>query len=321
MIEEIKSEEELKKENELITLNQKIIPTESENQNQNQNELTKTQQTKKEENKKKQQQQQQSHDKTFLDEEGNLLDPNDLSYNSEEETNSVIIFDMELNFVQKISQVDIVFLIDTTKSIKPYLKGIKRYIRKLSFDAKKSISHYLNDDYDVLKFGLVCYRDHDQEGIDNSYVSKILCDLNEDYNIFRQALYGISCKGGDDTCEAVADGLHEAVNLISWREESIKMIYHICGGPCHGSEFNGVNSGDKKFDNYQDGCPCGNQIKNILKSLRGKYIEYNLIALDDSLNNMADKFSKYIKVEFMEIAIEPQEGISGDQSQNDNDDN
>ena len=168
MIEEIKSEEELKKENELITLNQKIIPTESENQNQNQNELTKTQQTKKEEIKKKQQQQQQSHDKTFLDEEGNLLDPNDLSYNSEEETNSVIIFDMELNFVQKISQVDIVFLLDTTKSIKPYLKGIKRYIRKLSFDAKKSISHYLNDDYDVLKFGLVCYRDHDQEGIDNS---------------------------------------------------------------------------------------------------------------------------------------------------------
>ena len=33
MIEEIKSEEELKKENELITLNQKIISAESENQN------------------------------------------------------------------------------------------------------------------------------------------------------------------------------------------------------------------------------------------------------------------------------------------------
>ena len=109
-------------------------------------------------------------DKTILDEEGNLLDPNDLSYNSEEDNNSIIIFDMEINFVKNVSQIDIVFLLDTTKSMNPYLKGIKRYIRKLVFDAKKSISHYLSDDFDILKYGLVAYRDHDQEGLENSYV-------------------------------------------------------------------------------------------------------------------------------------------------------
>jgi hypothetical protein len=38
---------------------------------------------------------------TFEDEEGNLLDPNDLSYNSEDDQNSVIIFDSELHFAQK----------------------------------------------------------------------------------------------------------------------------------------------------------------------------------------------------------------------------
>ena len=262
--------------------------------------------------------QNQTKDKTILDEEGNLLDQNDLSYNSEEDKNSIIVFDMEINFIKNITQIDIVFLLDTTKSVNPYIKGIKRYIRKLLFDAKKSISHFLSDDFDILKYGLVAYRDHDQEGIQDSYVSKILCDLNEDYNIFRQALYGVKCIGGDDTCEAVVDGLHEAVNLISWREDSIKLIYHICGSPCHGSEFNGQKKGGKKFDKYIDGCPCGMDMKNILKTLRGKYIEYNLIGLDDEIKDMAKRFSEFIKVELVEVNFEPQEGISGDQGKNDN---
>ena len=262
----------------------------------------------------------QSYEKEYQDEDGNLLDPNDLSYNSEEDKASIIIFDMEINFVKNITQIDIVFLLDTTKSVNPYLKGIKRYIRKLIFDAKKSVSHYLNDDFDILNYGLVAYRDHDQEGVQGSYVSKILCDLNEDYNVFRQALYDVKCAGGDDTCEAVVDGLHEAVNLINWREDSIKLLYHICGSPCHGSAYNGVKKGGKKFDKYPDGCPCGVDMKNCLKGLRGKYIEYNLIGLDVDLKDMADKFSDYIKVELVEVNIQKEEGVPDEQTVNDNND-
>ena len=261
----------------------------------------------------------QSYEKEYQDEDGNLLDPNDLSYNSEEDKASIIIFDMEINFIKNITQIDIVFLLDTTKSVNPYLKGIKRYIRKLIFDAKKSVSHYLSDDFDILNYGLVAYRDHDQEGVQGSYVSKILCDLNEDYNVFRQALYDVTCAGGDDTCEAVVDGLQEAVNLITWREDSIKLLYHICGSPCHGSDYNGVKKGGKKFDKYADGCPCGVDMKNCLKALRGKYIEYNLIGLDTDLKDMAEKFSDYIKVELVEVNIPPQEGVPNNQTQNEND--
>ena len=261
-----------------------------------------------------------NQNKTFEDEDGNLLDPNDLSYNSEEDQNAVIIFDNEIHFTQKIEQVDMVFLLDTTKSINPYLKGIKRYLRKLIFEAKKSISHYLNDDIDVLKLGLVAYRDHDQENIENSYVSSILCDLTEDYNSFRKALYAINCKGGDDECEAVIDGLHEAINLISWREDSIKLLYHICGSPCHGEKYKSQNvENNNKYDNYEKGCPCGIEVKSTLKSMRGKYIEYSLIALDDGIEKMAEEFSKFTKVELMYSKIEKQEGISGDQMEKEDD--
>lgn len=259
-----------------------------------------------------------NQNKTFEDEDGNLLDPNDLSYNSEEDQNAVIIFDNEINFTQKIEQVDLVFLLDTTKSMNPYLKSIKRYLRKIIFEAKKSISHYLNDDVDVLKLGLVAYRDHDQDNIENSYVSSILCDLTEDYNIFRKALYEIKCIGGDDECEAVIDGLHEAINLISWREDSIKLLYHICGSPCHGTKYKDENvDNNNNYDNYENGCPCGIDVKSTLKSMRGKYIEYSLIYLDEGIKKMAEEFSKYTKIELMNSNFEKQEGISGDQLEKD----
>jgi hypothetical protein len=297
---EMQNDEE--EEIQLTNNNNKLNITQEENQNKNVSTIKENPN--------------QTKDKTILDEEGNLLDQNDLSYNSEEDKTSIIVFDMEINFMKNVKQIDIVFLLDTTKSVNPYLKGIKRYIRKLLFDARKSTSHYLSDDFDILKYGLVAYRDHDQDGIQDSYVSKILCDLNDDYNVFRQALYDVRCVGGDDTCEAVVDGLHEAVNLIAWREDSIKLIYHICGGPCHGSDFNGKNGG-KNFDKYKQGCPCGMDLKNILKTLRGKYIEYNLIGLEDNIKEMAKKFSEFIKVELVEANFEPQEGVSGDQTKED----
>ena len=315
----VQNEDDEIQNNETPAEEENIIQNNKENSFQNQNQIT-NQNIYSEENQITQTQGQipaQSNDKAYQDEEGNLLDPNDLSFNSEEDKTSIIIFDMEINFIKNITQIDIVFLLDTTKSVNPYLKGIKRYIRKLIFDAKKSVSHYLNDDFDILNYGLVAYRDHDQEGVQGSYVSKILCDLNEDYNVFRKALYDVKCAGGDDICEAVVDGLQEAVNLISWREDSIKLLYHICGSPCHGTAYNGVKK-NKKFDKYPDGCPCGVDMKTCLKSLRGKYIEYNLIGLDEDLKNMANKFSDYIKVELVEVNIPPQEGVPNDQTKNDN---
>ena len=315
----VQNEDDEIQNNETPAEEENIIQNNKENSFQNQNQIT-NQNIYSEENQITQTQGQiptQSNDKAYQDEEGNLLDPNDLSFNSEEDKTSIIIFDMEINFIKNITQIDIVFLLDTTKSVNPYLKGIKRYIRKLIFDAKKSVSHYLNDDFDILNYGLVAYRDHDQEGVQGSYVSKILCDLNEDYNVFRKALYDVKCAGGDDTCEAVVDGLQEAVNLISWREDSIKLLYHICGSPCHGTAYNGVKK-NKKFDKYPDGCPCGVDMKTCLKSLRGKYIEYNLIDLDEDLKDMANKFSDYIKVELVEVNIPPQEGVPNDQTKNDN---
>lgn len=267
----------------------------------------------------------QEEDEIYMDENGNVLDENDLSYDSTADPKSVIIFDSELLFMPKINQVEIVFLLDTSRSMKPYQKGVKRFIRKLLFDAKKTISHYENDNLNLLRVGLVGYRDHDAKGSTN-YVSKVLCDLTDDLNFFRGVLFSFKSKSGADQCEAVLDGLNEAINKVSWCPDSMKYLYHICDCPPHGSEFKCDDDEDEEeggdenkekttWDYYEDGCPCNLQTVDLMKALRGKYIEYTVVALTNKLKKMIEEFSKIIRVDVMNPKIEKEEGVSGEQEE------
>lgn len=257
-----------------------------------------------------------SNDKESKREITKSSDPHDDSYDSEKDPVSVIIFDSEINFLTDIEYVDIVFVLDTTNSMSPFFKGIKRFIRKLINDAKKTLSHYKNTNVDMLKIGIVGYKDHintnssyiSSKKSEENYVSKILCDLTGNHNEFKEALFQIKCNGGGDDAEAVLDGLNLATNGIKWRERSLKYIYHICDMPPHGSELNGnVN------DDYKNGCPCGLKHKEILEEIRCKYIEYTVIMLDACLENMIEAFSKYSKIDVMQPNIKKDKNISGKQ--------
>lgn len=231
-------------------------------------------------------------------------DKNDTSYDSVTDPIPVIIFDSEIHFRKDLKEIDIVFLVDTTKSSNPLLKGIKRFIRKLLFDAKKTLSQYEVGSINLLKFGLIVYRDHDQEN--ESYVSKILCELTGDKNKFRKKLYSLDCKGGRDECEAVLDGLYDAVNKMNWRNKSMKFIYHICGSPPHGSDINGGVD-----DEYEDGCPCGKNYQDIIEDLRGKGIDYTVVVVGKGLDSMIANFSKYCKIDVMVPSIQRNNDIDG----------
>ena len=257
-----------------------------------------------------------SYDKESKREITKSSDPHDDSYDSEKDPVSVIIFDSEINFLTDIEYVDIVFVLDTTNSMSPFFKGIKRFIRKLINDAKKTLSHYKNTNVDMLKIGIVGYKDHintnssyiSSKKSEENYVSKILCDLTGNHNEFKDSLFQIKCNGGGDDAEAVLDGLNLATNGIKWRESSLKYIYHICDMPPHGSELNGnVN------DDYKNGCPCGLKHKEILEEIRCKYIEYTVIMLDACLENMIEAFSKYSKIDVMQPNIKKDKNISGKQ--------
>ena len=110
--------------------------------------------------------------------------------------------------IQKELTLDIVFVIDTTSSMKPYIDAAKEVIRK--------ISTAVNSNQKVkgrVRLGLVGYRDKD-----DSYVSKILCTLEAGVDLakFESALGNVKAEGGGDTPEQVYAGLKTAVTQMHW---------------------------------------------------------------------------------------------------------
>lgn len=217
-------------------------------------------------------------------------------YDSDKDANSVLIFDSEIHFLKNVDAVDIVLLIDTTCSMNPYIKSVKHFLRKLIWDARKTLSHFENDSTSLLQVGIVLYKDHDKGN--KSYISKVLLDLTSDIQKFKNLIMKITCSGGEDEPEAVLDGLDTAINQISWREKSLKFIYHVLDAPPHGKNF---NKGLK--DNFNE-CPCKLKHEDVLYDLRGKGIEYSIVKIGNNLNRMIEEFSKIAKFEIITPLLE-----------------
>ena len=212
-------------------------------------------------------------------------------YEPESDPEPIVIFDSELVSVEELKAVDIIFLVDTTASMNCYLKGIKKVMRKIIWDIEKCLSQFIFDDLDVLKVGLVTYKDHDDE--DKLYLTNIDIDLTENLKEVINKIMEIKCSGGRDEPEAVLDGINAAINDVSWREESVKFIYHILDAPCHGKKYN-----DKENDRFKE-CPNNLDAKDLLIEMRNKDIKYSVIKLNSSADLMLQEFQKIINFELL----------------------
>ena len=212
-------------------------------------------------------------------------------YEPESDPEPIIIFDSELVSVEELKAVDLLFLLDSTASMNCYLKGIKRIIRKIIWDIEKCLSQFFFDEIDVLKVGIVTYKDHEDEK--KSYLTNIDINLTENIKEVINKINNLKCSGGGDDPEAVLDGLNTAVNDVNWRDESVKFIYHILDAPCHGKKFNNIEN-----DRLEE-CPNNIDVENLLREIRNKDIKYSIIKLNDSANIMLEEFQKIINVEIL----------------------
>lgn len=224
------------------------------------------------------------------DEDGTNFD-----YNSEDDTTPVVNFDNELHYIKELKAVDIVFLVDCTASMQTFMRGVKKYIRKLVWDAKKCLTQYLIDEPEPIKLGIVKYRDHPPEN--KSFVTEVF-QLSSDDKAFKSEIMKLVATGGGDGPEAVLDGLQAAVSDIHWRDESMKFIYHFCDAPPHGTMYN-----DEK-DGFPDGCPCNIEIESIVGEMRSLSIEYNLIQLNSNLDKFITILSRDLTFDVIKPEIE-----------------
>jgi von Willebrand factor type A domain len=137
------------------------------------------------------------------------------------------------------SALDVVFMIDTTGSMDPYIDEVKQNIIRII----ENVLEYSPK----IRMGCVAYKDHGEEGEEEFYLTKILpltFDQKEIIDFMRAAELYIGEGGGGP--EAVECALHEAAAFI-WDKNAPKAIILIGDKPPHG-----VMDGLKKCTRMRD---------------------------------------------------------------------
>jgi hypothetical protein len=125
------------------------------------------------------------------------------------------------------SALDVVFAIDTTGSMEPYINEVKDNILKIMEDVFEFSQG--------VRMGIIAYKDHGDEGEDEFYLTKILpltFDKKEVVEFLRSPNLHIGV--GGDGAEAVECALYDAVNLNWSSATTPKVIVLVGDKPAHG---------------------------------------------------------------------------------------
>lgn len=151
------------------------------------------------------------------------------------------------------SELDLVFVVDNTGSMSSWIRSAQQNIQRI-------IRDIIASEATNVRFALVAYRDHPPQ--DQSFVTNTH-DFTSNIQDMQRWVDGMRASGGGDAPEAVADGLHDCLNL-SYRPNSTKVAVVIADAPPHGL---GCYS-----DGFPDGCPLGHDPLAIVRDMASKGI-------------------------------------------------
>jgi hypothetical protein len=141
------------------------------------------------------------------------------------------------------TKLDVAFIVDTTGSMKDDIRAVKDSL----FDIVDQVTERTRDL--EIRFGIVSYRDHPPQ--DRTYLTRV-SDFDSKVKRVHKRISSLKPSEGGDTPEAVADGLHDAREKLSWETDAYKVVLLVGDAPPHGREYNSI--GD---DYFPDGCPLG----------------------------------------------------------------
>ena len=190
------------------------------------------------------------------------------------------------------SLYDILYLIDATGSMEPYVKEIKNQCKLINIrllDREPGLS---------FKFGGVFYRDP----VDSIGDVHEVYSLTDDISSFKKSIEKIECSGGGDESEDWVGAYKKVLNM-NWRN-GVKIVIHITDAPAHGRQFIEEDSHSeevpklieiiKKVADYNirviqfsiEGGPtnCFNFFKEIYEKNNGIITFYHLLKIDDVKN-------------------------------------
>ncbi|CAF3378834.1 unnamed protein product [Rotaria socialis] len=169
------------------------------------------------------------------------------------------------------SILDLVFTIDSTSSMAPYIQSAKNNICSI-------ITEIVANEKSDIRLALIEYRDHPPQ--DATFVTRVH-DLTSNIDEMTSWLEDCNAEGGGDLPEAVADAL-AAVLKLSWRPESTKICILISDAPPHGLDQNG--------DTFPNGCPAGHDPARIVRDMAEKHITLYSVGAEPSIVPYRDFF-------------------------------
>ena len=152
---------------------------------------------------------------------------------------------------EKIGQLDLVFVVDNTGSMGPYIANVKSKILEIIRTIKKEEMVHR------LRVGLVSYRDHPPQ--ETTYITQKY-ELTSDTSKIESYVMQMEASGGGDGPEAVSTAL-QVMNRMEFLNESAKIAVLIGDAPPHGVE---------EGDSWPKGTPDGAKWTEEAKRAYGK---------------------------------------------------
>ncbi|MFW9844780.1 MAG: VWA domain-containing protein [Candidatus Thorarchaeota archaeon] len=178
---------------------------------------------------------------------------------------------------EKLGQLDIVFVVDNTGSMGPYIQNVKTKILEIIRTIKKEeLCHRL-------RVGLVSYRDHPPE--ETSYITQKF-ELSSDTSKIEQNVLQMGASGGGDGPEAVSTAL-QVMNKMEYLNESAKIAVLIGDAPPHG-----VEPGDR----WPKGTPDGAKWDKEAKKSFEKGIVIHTVGCFPEITNYQKGVETYEKI-------------------------
>ncbi len=157
--------------------------------------------------------------------------------------------------ISGLNHVDLVFVVDTTGSMGPFIDDAKRRLVDCVGELVKSQAI-------DLQVGLVEYRDHPPQ--EASFVTRAY-PLTGDLETVRATIAGLFAAGGGDAPEAVFDGVLAACRDSHWRTTSCRFAVLVGDAPPHG--YAAPSTRDRRSgarrDAHEVRCTCGLRMQDV----------------------------------------------------------
>jgi len=158
--------------------------------------------------------------------------------------------------VEELSQIDLAFCIDLTRSMQPFIDAAKRHVMTILGGLREAARA-------DLRVGIVGYRDHDPAP--NHRPVEVYPFTAKDAETRKSlgALSVGSLPSNTDAAEAVFAGLDAAGRELAWRQGAFRIIVLVGDGPPHGCKA----VAEPYPDRYPDQDPTGHSLASLAELL------------------------------------------------------